>query len=126
MTKLSGTLPKDYNEDGLGSINADLVEAPHETRVVIALVDCKSITTDIDTGLDQATARILHIEPLKDEDAQDRARELLLEAQERRTGRKALPLVNGATGEVDGTAAAILRKGAGIIADGVTEIRFNK
>lgn len=126
MTKLSGTLPKEYNEDGLGSINADLIEAPHETRVVIALVDCKSINTDIDSGLEVATARILHIEPLKDGPAEDRARELLLEAQEARTGRKPLPLVDGATGEIDGTAAAILRHGSGILADGVTDIRFKK
>lgn len=125
MTKLSGTLPKEYNEDGLGSINSDLIEAPHETRVVIALVDCKSITRDIDSGLQQATARILHIEPVNGP-AEDRAREMLLDAQEERTGRRALPIVDGETGEVDKTAAAILRKGAGLLTEGVTEIRFNK
>jgi hypothetical protein len=126
MTKLSGTLPKEYSDDGLGSINSELIANPHDTRVVIALVDCKSITTDTDSGYQIATARILHIEPLKDSDAEDRAREMLLDAQEERTGRKALPLVDGKTGEVDGTAAAILRKGAGILSSGVTEIRFNK
>ena len=107
MTKLSGTLPKEYNEAGLGSINTDLIEAPHETRVVIALVDCKSITRDTDTGIEQATARILHIEPLKDGPAEDRAREMLLEAQQARTGRKPLPMVDGASGEVGATSAAI-------------------
>lgn len=126
MTKLSGTLPKEYNEDGLGSINSDLIDAPHDTRVVIALVDCKSITTDTDSGLQQATARILHIEPIKNPDAEDQARELLVAAQVERTGREPLPLVDGDSGEVDNTSAAILRRGAGILSEGVTEIRFTK
>ncbi|UVF61166.1 hypothetical protein SEA_AOKA_43 [Arthrobacter phage Aoka] len=127
MTKLSGALPKEYEDDGLGAINRELIDNPHDTRVVIALVDCKSITKDTDTGLEQATARIIQIEPLTDSDDEDRAREMLLAAQEQRTGRKALPLVDGGTGEVDDTAAAILRRGAGVLAaNGVTEIRFNK
>jgi hypothetical protein len=127
MTKLSGTLPKEYSDDGLGSINSELIANPHDTRVVIALVDCKSITTDTDSGHEIATARILHIEPIKDADAEDRAREMLLAAQEERTGRRALPIVDGESGEIDGTAAAILRRGAGVLAsNGVTEIRFTK
>ena len=127
MTKLSSTLPKEYSDDGLGSINKELIDNPHDARVVIALVDCKAITTDTDSGLQRATARILHIEPLTDSDAEDRAREMLLDAQEQRTGRKPLPLVDGGTGEVDDTAAAILRRGAGVLApNGVTEIRFGK
>jgi hypothetical protein len=127
MTKLSGTLPKEYSDDGLGSINQELIAHPHETRVVVALIDCKTITKDADSGLEVATARILHVEPITDPDHEDRAREMLLDAQEQRTGRKALPLVTGDTGEVDGTAAAILRRGAGVLAaNGVTEIRFGK
>lgn len=127
MTKLSGALPKEYEDDGLGAINRELIDNPHDTRVVIALVDCKSITKDTDTGLEVATARIIQIEPLKEADDEDRAREMLLAAQEQRTGRKALPLVDGGTGEVDDTAAAILRR-AGAVMEGssVTEIRFNK
>lgn len=106
MTKLSSSLPKDYAEDGLGSINRELVAHPTDTQVVIALLDCKSITTDVDSGLDIATARILHIEPLRELEA-TQAREMLLAAQERRTGQKALPIVDGGTGE-------ILRDGRGV------------
>jgi hypothetical protein len=106
MTKLSSSLPKDYAEDGLGSINRDLVAHPTDTQVVIALLDCKSITTDVDSGLDIATARILHIEPLREHEA-DQAREMLVNAQERRTGQRALPIVDGDTGE-------ILRNGTGV------------
>jgi len=107
MTKLSSSLPKDYNDDGLGSINRELVEHPTNAHVVIALIDCKSITTDVDSGFDIATARILHIEPLRESEA-DHAREMLQAAQERRTGVKPLPLIDGDSGE-------ILRNGSGFM-----------
>lgn len=107
MTKLSSSLPKEYDEDGLGSINFELVERPTDTQMVVALIDCKSVTRDIDTGIDIATARILHIEPLREHEA-DEARELLKNAQERRTGKRAIPgIVDGRTGEV-------LREGSGV------------
>jgi hypothetical protein len=107
MTKLSSSLPKEYQEDGLGSINWDLVKRPTDTQIVVAMIDCKSVTRDIDSGIDVATARILHIEPLREHEA-DQARELLVQAQERRTGRKAIPgIVDGGTGE-------ILRNGSGV------------
>lgn len=107
MTKLSSSLPKDYDDDGLGSINWDLVKRPTDTHVVVAMIDCKSVTRDIDSGIDVATARILHIEPLREHEA-DQARELLAQAQERRTGKKPIPgIVDGGTGE-------ILREGSGV------------
>lgn len=108
MTKLSSGLPKEYEDDGLASINRDLITDPHTARVVIMLVDCKAVTTDMDKGLEIATARILHIEPITDPDKEARARDLLLDAQEQRTGRRPLPLgVDKGTGEV-------LRTGTGI------------
>ncbi|AZS11743.1 hypothetical protein HOU96_gp45 [Arthrobacter phage Maja] len=113
MTKLSSSLPKEYDEDGLGSINSDLVARPTDTQMVVAMIDCKSVTRDIDTGIDIATARILHIEPLQEHEA-DEARELLKNAQERRTGKRAIPgIVDGKTGEIlrDGTGIRVLRAG---------------
>lgn len=107
MTKLSSSLPKEYDEDGLGSINYELVARPTDTQMVVAMIDCKSVTRDIDTGIDIATARILHIEPLREHEA-EQARELLSNAQERRTGKRAIPgIVDGGTGE-------ILREGSGV------------
>jgi hypothetical protein len=107
MTKLSSSLPKEYDEDGLGSINSELVARPTDTQMVVAMLDCKSVTRDIDTGIDIATARILHIEPLREHEA-DEARELLKNAQERRTGKRAIP------GIVDGKTGEILREGIGV------------
>lgn len=95
MTKLSSSLPKEYDEDGLGSINYELVARP------------------TDTGIDIATARILHIEPLREHEA-EQAREMLSNAQERRTGKRAIPgIVDGKTGEVlrDGNSISIVRGG---------------
>lgn len=102
MTKLSSVLPKDYEDDGLGSINRELVEDPTAAQLVVAMIDCKSVTRDIDTGLEVATARILHIEPIHDQDKVEQAREMLLQAKERRTGNRALPFeqVDSATGEI--------------------------
>lgn len=103
MTKLSSSLPKDYEDDGLGSINRELVDRPTETQLVVMMIDCKSVTRDIDTGLEVATARILSIEPLHDEGRIEQAREMLLQAKDRRVGKKALPgieVVNGKTGEI--------------------------
>jgi hypothetical protein len=116
MTKLSSSLPKEYSDDGLGSINSELIADPHAVRVVIALVNCKTIATDTDSGLQQATARILQIEPIGDPDAEDQARELLLNAQEERTGRRALPIP-----EIDGESGEILKNGRGVFS-GVTVI----
>lgn len=100
MTKLSSSIPKEYDEDGLGSINSDLVARPADTQMVVAMIDCKSVTRDIDSGLDIATARILHIEPLREHEA-EQARDLLANAQERRTGKRAIPgIVDGGTGEI--------------------------
>lgn len=113
MTKLSSSLPKEYEEQGLSSINRELIARPQETHIVIAVIDCKSITTDVDSGYDIATARILHIEPMKDPEAEDRARDMLLAAQERRTGRRMLPIVDGTTGEIlkNGTGVTFIKGG---------------
>jgi hypothetical protein len=101
VTKLSSSLPKEYEDDGMGSINKELIAHPHETHVIIAIVDCKAVTLDVDKGFEVATARILQVEPLRDPGAIERARDLMLAAQERRTGRRPLPIVvDGKTGEM--------------------------
>lgn len=113
MTKLSSSLPKEYDEDGLGSINSELVARPTDTQMVVAMIDCKSVTRDIDSGLDIATARILHIEPLREHEA-EQARDLLAKAQERRTGKRPIPgIVDGGTGEIlrDGTGVTFIKGG---------------
>jgi hypothetical protein len=89
--KLNAALPKGAN-DGLSAISEQLVDQPHRVRVVLALVDCKSITTDADTGDVIPTARIRRIEAITDPADGARLVRLLKRSYERRTGQTVLPL----------------------------------
>ena len=89
MTKLNSALPKGEG-NGLAAAARQLIDEPHQVQVVIALIDCKSITTDNDTGEIQPTARIRRIEAIIDAD-KDVAATMLRRALERRTGKTVLP-----------------------------------
>ena len=111
MTKLSARLPEG-DANGLTAINAALVAEPHQIHVVVALVDCKSITTDHDTGDIRPTARIRRIEPIRGD--KDLIARVMRRAMEERTGLTVLPFdleedmraafdgIDPATGEVLG------------------------
>lgn len=97
--KLAAKLP-DGEANGLVRILRALTQAPGDSHVVVAVVDCSRITTDIDTGDVIPTARILEIEPLSERDA-DAALEMLRRAFVRRTGQQMLGLaVDPETGEI--------------------------
>ncbi len=104
MTSLSGSLPKG-DGNGLDAIARKLIDTPHDVHVVLALVDCKAIKTNVDTGDVEATARIRRIEPI---DGQDKhlAHNMLRRALEQRTGKTVLPFdleedIRSAFGNVD-------------------------
>jgi hypothetical protein len=88
--KLASALPKGQ-ANGLSPIVLGLIEDPSRFRVVLAIVDCKSVTTDADTGETVPTARIRRIEAVLSADL-DSARRLMARAMEHRTGRTMLPL----------------------------------
>ncbi|HWU22207.1 MAG TPA: hypothetical protein VN088_11825 [Nocardioides sp.] len=88
--KLVGALPSGQN-NGLPSLVDELVDHPQRMHVALVVVDCKSITTDTDTGEVVPTARILRIEPIRREDRKA-ARRLMDRAMEERTGRTMLPI----------------------------------
>lgn len=90
MTKLSARLP-DMERNGLGSIASTLASVPHQTHVVIAVIDCKSITTDMDSGAVVPTARIRRIEVVPT-DRYTVAERLMREAIEDRNGSQWLPI----------------------------------
>lgn len=89
---LSGKLPKDAS-NGIGAIAAQLAADPENVHVVIALVDCSKLTTDVDTGETLPTARIRAIEafPGPTLDAAE-ARRLWRRAMDRRNGQIELPI----------------------------------
>lgn len=110
MTKLSSSLPKG-EPNGLNALARQLIDAPHAVHVVVALVDCKKLATDCDTGDVEPTARIRRIEAI-DGDDKDLAAKMLRRALELRTGKAVLPFdleedlrsifVDPDTGEIQG------------------------
>lgn len=89
MTKLASGLPKG-DGNGLDQLARNLIDAPHDVHVIIALVDCKKITTDNDDGTIEPFARIRRVEVITDED-KARAAVMLRRALEKRTGSTVLP-----------------------------------
>lgn len=87
---LSGSLPKG-DANGLGPIVRTLIDEPHRFHVVMAIVDCKQVTTNNDTGEVVPTARIRRIEVVLREDL-NAGQQLMRRALEKRTGRSVLPL----------------------------------
>lgn len=88
--KIGGGLPKgDHN--GLGPILRELIDHPHRLHVVLAIVDCKSINTDNDTGEIVPTARIRRIEAVTPADLKT-AEQLMRRASEKRAGATMLPI----------------------------------
>jgi len=88
--KLASALPKG-DANGLGPLVLDLVQHPDRFKVVLAIVDCKTITTNADTGEVVPTARIRRVEAILPGDL-PAARRLMERALEKRTGRVTLPL----------------------------------
>jgi hypothetical protein len=89
--KMSASLPDD-DGNGLGVIAASLVEHPTRLHVIVALMDCRRITVETDTGRQEATARVRRIEVVLDDDDKAAIRRLLQRSFERRTGVTVLPL----------------------------------
>jgi hypothetical protein len=87
---LSGSLPKG-DANGLGPIVQALIDEPHRFHVPLAIIDCKSVNKNFDTGEVVPTARIRRIEVVLPDDLQA-AEQLMRRSLERRSGRTVLPL----------------------------------
>ena len=88
--KLSSSLPQG-EANGLAAIATALVECPEQVQVVIALIDCSKITSNVDSGDVIPTARVRRIEAITDPEDGHRMRQLLRRQFERRTGKTVLP-----------------------------------
>lgn len=89
-SSMSGALPKG-DANGLGPIVRTLIDEPHRFHAVLAIVDCKAVHTNNDTGEVIPTARIRRIEVVLPQDL-DTGQKLMRRALENRTGRTVLPL----------------------------------
>lgn len=111
MTKLASTLPKGEG-NGLSAIARELIDRPEDVHIVVALLDCKKIATDIDSGDVEPTARIRRIEVI-DKNDRDLAAKMMRRALEQRTGKTVLPFdleedMRAAFGNVDPHTGEIL------------------
>jgi hypothetical protein len=88
--KLTGALPKD-DRDGLDS-NIFLRD-PEQLHLVVALVDTKAITSDVDSGEEYPTVRVRAIESFhRDSETGKHLHRLWRETWEKRTGNASLPM----------------------------------
>lgn len=78
------SLPKDFTDNGLGSIEKLMVDDPDARFYVVAEVNRRRATIDDDAGETVPTMRVLRIEPLTG-DMEDTARQMLDAATMKRT-----------------------------------------
>lgn len=91
QVKLASSLPEG-DANGLVAVHQKLCDAPHEMHVVVALLDCKRITTETDTGELVPTGRVRRIEVITEAQDGKRLVQLVRRAYEARTGQTVLPL----------------------------------
>ena len=88
MAQLASALPKG-EANGLNALARDMIDNPATAHVAVVLLDCKKISTDIDTGDVEPTARIRRIEPISAD--KDVVARIMRRAMEERTGKTVLP-----------------------------------
>jgi hypothetical protein len=92
VVKLSSKMPGDSEINGVDAQAADLNDDPEALRVAVIYYDAVKITHDTDSGTDVPTIRVRRIEPLGlVEDVDKAVRVSVAKAEEKRTGRKAIP-----------------------------------
>lgn len=103
--KLAGKLPEGI-DNGLTRITRDLVDDPEDTHLIVAVIDCSRLTTDVDTGHVIPTVRIRRVEAITDEQVVEIVHRALEQARSDRTGQQVID-VDQDTGEIlDGGEAA--------------------
>lgn len=92
VVQLSSKLPGDAEINGLDAQAKWLEENPDELLVAIVLLDTSKVTIDTDTHAHVPTVRIRRIEPLGVVGEVSKAvRQAMADAEEKRTGRSAIP-----------------------------------
>jgi hypothetical protein len=89
--RLASALPKDANSNGLTSIETELIERPHDTHVVIGIIDTRKTIIDAEKDETIPYARFRHIEVMTDDADEADARSMMIKALTLRTGAQTLP-----------------------------------
>lgn len=88
--RTNAILPKG-DENGLYSIASELISDQKKYRAIVAIVDCRRVSIDSDTGEETATIRIRRAEVVLPADL-GAAERLIRRALEQRLGQTTLPL----------------------------------
>jgi hypothetical protein len=92
VCKLSSKMPGDAEINGLDSLVPQMLDAPEALVVAVVYLDVQKVTDDIDGGTRVPTVRVRRIEPLGGlEDVPDTVKKAVATAEQKRTGRKAIP-----------------------------------
>lgn len=92
VVTLSSKLPGDGEINGLDAQAKWLEDNPDELLVAIVFLDTQKLTIDTDSGDHVPTVRIRRIEPIGTvADVPKSVRQVMGAAEEKRTGRKAIP-----------------------------------
>lgn len=90
--KLAGRLPGSIENNGMYSVESELLGSPKERRVAVIWYDVPFARDDFETGDRIPTMRILRIEPIGDADEASQAlQQLVMERAEARLGHTPLP-----------------------------------
>lgn len=89
--KVAATLPDEIDENGLYVLTKHLIRKPSDQHVIIAVVDCKQVTTDYGKHTVTPTMQILAAEAVTGDD-KAAAERLMRRAREQRQGDTVLPL----------------------------------
>lgn len=92
FVKLASKLPGDPETNGVDNLVESLVDDPDTIRYAVVWFDCSKITDVTDTGDRIPTIRVRRIEPIGTASTVDPAiAQIVDDAVEARTGRKAIP-----------------------------------
>ena len=113
--KLSGSLPKDYESNGLYQISRDLVKQPNRRHLLLMVVDCVRTTIE-HGGADESTPTmgVLYVEPILDSEDLDTILEIFSRTRADRTGEGTLDFDFGVGVDPLAKAAFDLRTASGV------------
>ena len=99
--KLAGRLPGSMENNGMYSVQPDLLKTPKERRLAVIWYDVLKHVHNVDTEEDVPVMRVLRIEPIGDVDEASQAlQELVMQKAEQRLGATPLPFGDVAPGDV--------------------------
>lgn len=89
--RLSGKLPRGTHNGLAGEIAEAFEDDPKAVRVVVALMEVKSLTQDLDAADTIVTLRVRRIEAIGRDEDQRAMKRIMMRANEERSGQTVLP-----------------------------------